>query len=471
MILHHKDTIGLELVRLYAEEDKSFFSVVSRPHEDIEARTIDLATILAPALGLRVRQETTASKSVTVCPGYLTDGVYDPIEFPETGVVTTLGIPDAAVGKVRVDLIYLDLSTRSPDRAAGTEVAPDASPPNPHTYVTAWAGRGTVADVLTSGIIPLAYVFVDDAVSTVYDETTLAYSPGAILDVRPPPGTGRYRFATSAAQLLSDTPGGSFGVLPLIPRADHAHPSRVDATVPQDERANSVASFGTPLDMYARADHEHDMVGGVKVAGGGFPPADILPDTPVASVGTENTIVRADHQHGLNVDVAPPVPLTLGSAGSVGVSTLYSRADHVHALQNVGLRCVSGEHQWGSGGPNSNEDYVLALPFDPLFAIVLVAGRDALAGFWGYYSMGMYSGESASGGACSFSQLQNAGADSSTCGYDITGGVGGVRWAAPPGTLTEKWSVITFSQAAGLTLRPNANVYAYLKVYVFGQEV
>jgi hypothetical protein len=459
--LGHKDSDLLELVRTYAEEDQGFFSVLYRPLEDLTQRTVDINTIMYPALGLRVRQETVASKTVVVCTGSLIDDATSPVEFPELAVTDTLTIPDCAAGNVRVDLIYLDLLTRTVSRAAGTEVPPDASPPDPHVYVTAWASRGTVLDVATSGILPLAYVFVDDVLATVYDEVTLAYTPGAILDVRSPPGTGRYRFGTLVGQLYTSVPGGDLGLLPAVPRADHAHPSRVDATVPQAETANSAAAYGNPADLYARADHAHNMLAGVKAAG------PYTTDTAIPTVGSENKIVRADHQHALNVSATLPNPVETGVLGSVGVSPYYSRSDHGHAVRGVRLQCVSGEHTWAAG----NEDFVLAVPFIPLFIIVLASGLHPTDVTTGWYSSGVYSGSTSSGGAVSFRAEQNSTNDNGSAGYDISGGVAGAPNLGGGVLALVKWSVLTFTKAAGITLRPSASVSAALQVYAFGQEL
>jgi hypothetical protein len=463
-ILGHKDADLLELVRAYAEEDHGFFSVLYRPLEDLNQRTVDLNTIMYPALGLRVRQEVAASKTVVICGGSLADDATYPVEFPEIAVADTLTIPDCAAGQVRVDLIYLDLLTRTIQRAIGAEVPPDAVPPSAHTYVTAWPGRGTVLDLTTSGILPLAYVFVDDVLATVYDETTAAYTPGAILDVRSPPGTGRLRFGTTVGQLYSSTPGGNLGLLPAVPRADHVHPARADATVPQAETADSVGSYGNPANPYARADHTHNMVAGIKAAG------PYTADITIPTVGADNTIMRADHRHSLNVSANLPQPAQPGVPGSVGVSPYYSRSDHRHAVLGVRLQCISGEHTWTA----SAEDHVIAVPFVPIFMIVLGSGSEAVD--WdgsGWYSTGVYSSGTSTGGAVSYRTWNNQTADETSVGYDISGGVAGAA-ANGGGLLTTyiKWTVVTFSKAAGITLRPSAApTRAALQVYIFGQEL
>jgi hypothetical protein len=89
-ILGHKDADLLELVRAYEETDQGFFSVLYRPLEDLNQRTVDLNTIMYPALGLRVRQEVVASKAVVICGGSLVDDATYPVEFPEIAVADTL---------------------------------------------------------------------------------------------------------------------------------------------------------------------------------------------------------------------------------------------------------------------------------------------------------------------------------------------------------------------------------------------
>lgn len=471
-VLQHKDVNLLEEVRLLGEDDLGYYSVLNRPLEDLEERTTDLVRIMYPAVGLRVRQTAVPSTSVVVCIGSLMTGLNLPTYFPESGVTTTIPILPSAAGFVRVDLIYLDLETREPVHVVGTEVAPDAVPPSAHPYVSAWALRGSVADGSTDGMIPLAFIFVDEYVTTVYDETVPAYTGGAIMDARPGPGMARWRYANNPAQLLEDLDGGSVAGDHYTPRVDHVHPAHVDATLPTNIRENSVAAYGTPVVPYARSDHAHNVVGGVKAASGFFPPPDIMPDTPIASVGTEHTLMRVDHQHGLNITATLPADCTVGVAGSVGVSPYYIAQDHRHLARNVRLKCVSHRFAWLSSSLAQN----FPIPFTPLFAIFFQHGWYTTSHNESYYSMGMYSIYDMTGGATGMGEMQGS-------GYDE----GGARWSGEPsdiigGTapsggggggkqMTYYNTVTTFSKAAGLTLTPNVTWNrTWVDAFIFGQE-
>lgn len=108
---------------------------------------------------------------------------------------------------------------------------------------------------------------------------------------------------------------GAAGIDVEYSRCDHAHPVPVAAAVTISGNANT-AGVSTSL---ARADHTHQLTLGAAAAG----------DVPVFTAG--NWVATPSSGLGPSPGGVPD-QLDVGQAGAAGVSLLYAREDHVHAV-------------------------------------------------------------------------------------------------------------------------------------------
>lgn len=307
-ILNDKDALRLETIRFFTENDPYFWSIDNRPLQDLEERTIDLDAIHKPSREFRVRQEIPASADVEIESGNYVSGGTTIVQYAGT----TITIPAATAGQIRIDLIWFNLRTGAAVRTAGAEVAAAV------TFVG--ATRPTIP--ANDGAVPLAYIYVND-VPTPFDETIAINNAGHIQDVRPGPGFNPgYLFENSAATFLSDVTGGSVGTASTIARANHRHPLNATVDPPSSLNPAKAAAAGT-AGTYALLDHIHllDMETN---------PANLLADG-VAAVGASNRLVGAAHKHPSNVGSTVPA-LVAAATGVAGTSLIYAREDHTHQL-------------------------------------------------------------------------------------------------------------------------------------------
>lgn len=320
-IKERKDSNYEELTRVYTPGDPLFYRVLRRPLEDLEERTNDLDFLMTPGRGLRIRQEIPASTNVECETGYYVYGV-----SPMYHALETIGpIAAAAGGNIRIDLIYLDPSTGTCVVVAGAEQAAAAG--FAHTFTD---HRPVLP---ADGLIPLAYLYIDDALAAGFDETVAINTAGHIRDARYAPGMTRHTYETSSAVFLADLSGGSVGTSKKVARADHRHPLNVDGIVPAllGAKPNGTGfppTAGTTT-IYCRSDHIHQL----RVC---TDPNELQKDHSgvAANIGTSLNLVRSNHSHPLNYDPALPVPVTVGrhKAAALGASEYYAAADHRHGL-------------------------------------------------------------------------------------------------------------------------------------------
>lgn len=310
-VLNVKDSDRLEVVRTYVDTDPVFFSIDNRPIEDLNQRDKDLNRIFTPARGFRVRQTSPASTSVEV-----EAGVYVSADITINQVaLSSVAIPGAGVGNIRIDLIWLNLETGAVVRTAGAEIA---------------AGGGFAAAVRPSlpandAAVPLAFVYVNET-PTPFNETIAINTAGHIQDIRPAIGTSRRVFEDTAGNILTDSAGGSVGTSTKVVRADHRHPLNVDGTVPTALGPSVAAAVGSS-NSYSRRDHAHAIATEAVAAA-------FLTDVSGGSAGSSANFPRADHRHPLNVDGTVPSEASF-TAASAGSAATYSRADHVHLLPTL----------------------------------------------------------------------------------------------------------------------------------------
>jgi len=348
-ILNDKDaTTRLENTREFRESDPVFFSVLNRPVEDLEQRDADLNKILHPARGMRVRQEIPASTDIEVEPG---STVQNGLLVSFAG--DTHNVPLAGVGKIRIDLVWFNLAAGISTIRTGVETpvatgfaALRADPTKCYNLPPA-----------SDAGIPLAYVYTDETVTTVYDETIAINTAGHIEDVRPGSGMNQRVFESVTANLLTDTPGGNVGISEKVVRANHRHPLNTDATVPVAIAPNNVAATGSGVNTYAYRAHTHAAT--VETINAGF-----LTDLSGGSAGVADKLCRSDHRHENNTDGIDPVDISRTTAGA-GAATKYSRRDHLHKLPASLLSTViwwGGRYTAVGIVPDFNANTVCSLP-------------------------------------------------------------------------------------------------------------
>lgn len=361
-VLGNKDSERLETVRYFTETDPMYYSILNRPVEDVEQRTIDLYNIMSPARGLQVRATSTPSKTVEVAGGWYLRGDTSPLLFPQSGVVDTVTITDAAAGDYRIDLVYFDVENGTIAVSAGTATAV--------SWVAAWASRGTLP---TGGTyVPLAYLYVPDSASVFYQDGLTGNTAGRIQDARLAFDTGERIFDDAAASFAADTSGAAVGSSTEVARANHRHDVNVDATAASLLYPDSPAAIGSAT-TYARRDHKHRTV--AELVAGNF-----LPDILNGLLGSANTVARGDHQHPLNVSTNTPSSIGQGTSNSAGTSSVYSRNDHRHPVIGLDWDYAVVDLSWRAGpfgAINSG-----ALGFEPKVCFVVAAGSEATGHVW-----------------------------------------------------------------------------------------
>lgn len=315
-ILNNKDSDRLETLRPYEASDPLYFSVLNRPLEDLNQRDDDNNNHFFPARGFRCRQVTIPVGSVEVESGiYWTSDT-----STATTAVQTLVIPAATVGNIRIDFIYLNLATGVASRATGAEIL---------------AGGGFGAAVpaaipANDGIIPLAYLYVDDG-PTAFDELIPINTAGHIRDTRPALGTQLRLFENDASKFAPDGTA-ALGVRTRVPRSDHVHPSNVNNTNPATLGPSIAAAPGVSL-VYPRLDHVHPV--NTETDANAF-----MKDLPGGAPGTSVNFPRSDHQHALNVDAVVPATISRYTA-STGAAAAYARRDHIHNLPTSLIQAIT----------------------------------------------------------------------------------------------------------------------------------
>lgn len=321
-----KDSQGMEVTRFLSKDDEAYYSVMNRPVEDIKQRTNDLHRMMAPGRGFRVVETSVPSAAVRVLEGYyIKEDDKTPARFPNPtdSRPDSVAIPVSSAGNVRVDLITLapHAALTPVSRIPGAEAA---------VFATAWTNRARIPS--NSSQYPLAYVYVDENSSTTYQNSIAVDTAGHIRDARLSYGAGGRMWEDDTAKILSDSSSFTPGTSTLASRADHAHPTNVDGTLPETIEPNGVQDTGA-ASTYAKADHKH----GVPLE---TVAANVLSDTDGGSVGTANLLLPADHQHNLNVRNQTPKASSTGTAASAGTSSFYSRLDHVHQVDNVKMHAI-----------------------------------------------------------------------------------------------------------------------------------
>jgi hypothetical protein len=358
VVIGNKDSDRLETVRSYEHSDPLYYDILNRPLVDLRERTNDLDYILTPGRGIRVRNTIAVSTSVEIETGWFISGAGVPTEYAGS----TLGpIAGAAAGLRRIDLIYFNPETGAIVHVAGTEVA------NTNAWATIFADptplKGNIP--ANDGAIPLAYLYVDDSGHN-YDETILIDNPGHIRDARVAPGARRRIFEAQAGIFAVDSLAGAVGTSELEARGDHRHPLNVHDTLGQPVDADSSATSPGPgtSNYYSRSDHRHSP--------NLLPGANLLKDTNVGAVGSSAALVKADHQHPINVDAALPQTCSplLGASQSVGGSDFYSRFDHTHNITDVRLAAGSFTLSWAASIAAQTTG---AIGYQPYWALCITA--------------------------------------------------------------------------------------------------
>jgi hypothetical protein len=372
--LNLKDANRLETQRYLIETDPPYYSVFNRALEDLNQRTVDINNIFVPARGLHVHQASTPDLTVEVSNGWYMADESNPVLFP-SGATTSLTVPIATPGFIRIDLVYFDLENGAVGRSAGTEVA-------------ATAGFATVFDDATpkrgvlppnSGMIPLAYLYVDADPSMVFSDTILINNAGYIRDCRLAPGAGLRVFEGTVGNLKTDVANGDVGSEATIARSDHQHPLNVSASLPTIQVTYPSTSDVGTADTYARRDHIHALDMETSIA-------NLLPDAGVvgsAGQALTTTYARSDHQHDVNLGTTPPGSLVAGTPGSAGTGQVYVRNDHEHeATYGAGLTPGNIKTlNWSfnlyqmSWTPGTGTRNTGAFPWEPIFAIFIWAGN------------------------------------------------------------------------------------------------
>lgn len=319
-----KDSQGLEVVRFLDRTDEGFDTIMNRPLEDIEQRTVDLDMMMGPGRGFRVTEtQPNPTNAVTVDEGwYLGEDDRTPYRFPDPDDARpdSIAIPAAGAGLFRIDLIVFDPhdATDALQRIPGSSQA---------SWALAWTNRPRVP---TAGsTYPLAYVYANDSTSTVYQDSIAVDNPGHIRDVRLSYGAGGRMFEDDDTVLQPDAATASLGDSTLTVRANHRHPANIDATLPETVEPDGVRNDGTSS-TYAIADHRHAVP--IETVAGNF-----LSDIDGGDAGSANKFAFADHRHPLRVQDVTPQPSNPTVAGDPGTSDYYSRLDHVHQVEDVEL--------------------------------------------------------------------------------------------------------------------------------------
>lgn len=461
--LNAKDASRMETQRYLVETDPPFYAVLNRGFEDLDQRTSDLSRIVGAARGFHVHETTPPSLTVEVEDGWYLDDELNPSPFPSSGAVaTTLTVPVATPGNIRIDLVYFDTESGTIGRAVGTEVLESSGFSN--VFEDATPLRGTLP--ANNGAVPLAYLYVDSDPTLTFQDTTAVNVAGHIRDARLAPGGGLRVLETAAANLKSDTAGGSAGSSAKVVASDHQHPLNRAVTVPATP-ATSGPSVGTSS-YYAMRDHVHALP--METAA-----SNLKSDAASGSAGSASTkLVRSDHRHPPNVGTSAPGTVQSGVAGAAGSSTVYARQDHVHALTfGAGLNGKTKTLEWAFdfyslfwNNDNSSKN-TGALSRPPVFAIFYFAGSIPGIVQTGFYGMGFALPGGAGKSISAINYTNNdfsqasSGRDTAPLGYPTTG-------SGYQSSYTFEATLSEFSQTGGITLSPNSNVTASVSILVGG---
>jgi hypothetical protein len=348
-----KDSLFLEVVRYSQAGDPVIYDVLNRPLVDLEQRTTDLDHHMAPYRGFRVRETLPVpTSSVEVEPGYYpTRSLAPPVEWGVSAYAgITLGpVAAAGAGTYRVDLIVFNRDTGASSIIAGTEQA---------TLPLAYAGRGvpTLQDQ-----VPLAYLYVDDALADGLSEYNTVSAAGYIQDIRLGCGSERIPLGTDASTMVRDG-SANLGTENETVRSDHQHPLNVDDAVPPAAMtADSVGLAGVSL-RYSRSGHRHPC-----------PPAsssaDIKKDTGTGLAGISSAFAKGTHAHPHNTSAANPITLDPAILASAGSSDYYARVGHRHAVSNCRLTTLVYTFDWPAPSSLSAQS-TGALPGTPIACFI-----------------------------------------------------------------------------------------------------
>lgn len=467
-VLHDKDSQRLENVRHLAASDPVFWAMAKRPAEDLEQRTKDLDQIFTPARGFRVRAEDPVSTQVEVEAGVWVSGGTSVNLYAGTSVA----VPAAAAGNIRIDLLWFNLDSGAVVRTAGTE----------QVAATTFPGLTKPDMPSNEGGVPLAYVYVDD-VPADFDDQIAINTAGHIQDVRPAPGFHPFVFEDTVGNLNADTSGGAVGTSAQIARADHQHPLNVDANNPETLSFSSVAAPGS-AGVYAQRDHVHALQ--VETVSG-----NLRTDIAGGAVGGSTNLVRADHRHPLNInDGTSPTTVVTSGGASPGVDNFYARRDHVHDLPasnpyaSSSLQTHIASKQWDyNAGAGDGSDWDIVPGFTPSFVLFVGGLWDPTQPqgwldwtfFWGV-ATGTGSSEQFGGGAAG----DDFGHGSQNWyGAVSSGEVGGSNDTAGPGTgssFADNYPSGDFDQVrlqcvafgSTITIRPSNNCGGKARALVIG---
>jgi hypothetical protein len=352
-VLNDKDSDLLETVRKWAQTDAAtYYKVANKALNDLEQRTKDLNTLMAPARGFKITGGYPAplgspapGNTVTMQPGVLMSGT---TIVQHSGATSGTISPTSGPGNYRIDLMWFDKTTQTLQKESGAEAASFGA-----------AVRPSIPSLGNHGAIPLAYLYIDDGTVELTTEATPG-TAGYIEDIRPATGAGMSIFDGVAGSFLQDLDGGAAGSSGLAAHSDHRHPLNVDGTVPDQLDADKAAAVGTAV-VYARRDHVHDLSMEASAAV-------LQADVAGGAVGTSANLVRADHQHPPNVDNVDPEDIS--SVASSGTSTVYARRDHVHVGLVLGPRWTSLE-ALASFSPQVSVDSTSSLSLGKLYKVVI----------------------------------------------------------------------------------------------------
>ena len=224
-------TTRLENLRLWRGgtliRDPLYMTALNRPLGDVEERTKDIHRIDAPARAFLVKQSATPDTSVLVNSGWIPvdadlSAVSDVSEFVETAAGPIAAAPP---NSIRMDLVYLDMTTRAVSILQGTEVAASTGFESYYNDLTPL--RPVLADG-NQDHIPLAYLYVDQ-VPTPFSDTVTINNAGHSRDIRPAAGMDWRPWGSDPASLASDITAGAIGSVAKLSRSNHRHPVNVPA--------------------------------------------------------------------------------------------------------------------------------------------------------------------------------------------------------------------------------------------------
>jgi hypothetical protein len=395
-VLNIKDSNRLEVLRPHTADDPVYYTVMNRPLEDLEQRTDDLNSLMAPAHGLLVHETSVPSKSVEVSAGVYMDGDTNPLYFPQSAVGDTLTFVDAPAGFFRVDLIYFNLENGTIGQVDGTQTNV--------SWAVAWTNRGVAP--LTGTVVPLAYVYVPDTAATVYQDGLTGNTAGRIRDARLSFEAGIRLFEDTVGTLNQDVSGGAIGTSQRTARADHSHPVNVDATNASTLSPDTAGSAGVST-IYSRSDHAHYITPENN-------PANLMVDLHGGALGVNDSVARGDHQHPL---LTSGLPQNVGSGSSniAGTNNVYQSADHRHAVTGLNWSYWVQNLTWSVGGGFADLD-TGPIGFTPLMALVFCAGYDTTP--YAFSSFGMATGTGTNQSVVSLTDRYGLGNVDMTSGWE-----------------------------------------------------